>query len=626
LFEPDHPRRLRHVDSSCIDLPDELRHHGERKIENDFTTGDTMLSKRTLRSLLPAACLALPCAASAGWAAAPQPPDGTIKLNQLGFLPGAAKFAVVPDTKAATFAIVKAGTDTVVSRGALAPAAASPEAGETVRLADFTGLTVPGRYRVRVAGLPDSPAFDIGPGVFRELNAASIRALYFNRSGTALSAKHAGAYARAAGHPDTRVLVHASAASPARPAGTAIASPKGWYDAGDYNKYIVNSGIATWTLLAAWEDFPNVFKAQDLNIPESGNALPDLLDEALWNLEWMLTMQDPADGGVYHKLTNLKFDGMVMPDQATAPRYVVQKTTAAALDFAAVMATASRVLAPYERQVPGLAARMLAASQAAWRWAEAHPRELYEQPKDVVTGEYGDKDVADEFGWAAAELFITTGDAGYYAAMKAPALKATVPSWSQVDGLAWLSLARHRGTLGAAADQALIAQRIDTLSASLAGTWKASAYGSAMRPTDFIWGSSAVALNQAMVLAQGYRLTGKREYLDAAQAGLDYALGRNALGTSFVTGYGARSPLHPHHRPSVADGVEAPVPGWLVGGPQPGQQDRKDCPVPYPSALPAKSWLDHACSYASNEVAINWNAPLVYVSAAVEALTPAAAR
>ncbi|WBS04079.1 glycoside hydrolase family 9 protein [Pseudoduganella sp. SL102] len=575
---------------------------------------------------LPALMAPLACLALAGTASAMKPAASTIQLNQLGFLPGSAKVAVVPDGAARTFAIVKAGTGTVVQSGTLAPATASPESGDKVRLASFTSLATPGRYQVRVAGLPDSAPFEVDPGVLQAVNAASIKAFYFNRTAIALDERHAGVFKRPAGHADTRVLVHASAASPARPAGSAISSPKGWYDAGDYNKYIVNSGITTYTLLAAWEDFPGVFKAQDLNIPESGNALPDLLDEALWNLEWMLTMQDPADGGVYHKLTNLRFDGMVMPHQATQPRYVVQKTTAAALNFAAVMATASRVFAPYEQQLPGMAARMLAASKAAWQWAQAHPRVYYQQPKDVATGEYGDKDVSNEFGWAAAELFITTGDAAYYRAMNAPALQASVPSWAEVRGLAWMSLARHRGKLAAAADQALVASRIDQLSASLAAGWKASAYGIPMRPADYVWGSSAVALNQAMVLLHGYRLTGKRDYLDAAQAGLDYVLGRNAVGLSFVTGFGARTPQHPHHRPSEADGVAAPVPGWLVGGPQPAQQDAKDCPAPYPSALPALSYLDHACSYASNEVAINWNAPLVYVSAGVQALTPGAAK
>jgi endoglucanase len=574
---------------------------------------------------LPTLTVPLACLAFSG-AAAAQPAPAAIALNQLGFLPGSAKVAVVPDGAARTFAIVKAGTDTVVQSGALGPVALAPESGDRVRLASFTQLNTPGRYLVRVAGLPDSAPFDVGPGVFQAVNAASIKAFYFNRTVIPLDRRHAGEFSRAGGHPDTRVLVHASAASPARPAGTVIASPKGWYDAGDYNKYIVNSGITTYTLLAAWEDFPAIFDKQDLAIPESGNGLPDLLDEALWNLEWMLTMQDPADGGVYHKLTNLGFDGMVMPDQATQPRYVVQKSTAAALNFAAVMATASRVFAPYERQLPGLPARMLAASKAAWQWAQAHPREYYRQPKDVATGEYGDKDVSDEFGWAAAELFITTGDPARYKAMNAPALQASVPSWAEVRGLAWMSLARHRAKLNAVADQALIASRIDALSASLAAGWKKSAYGIAMQPADYVWGSSAVALNQSMVLLHGYRMTNRREYLDAAQAGLDYALGRNAVGISFVTGFGAKSPQHPHHRPSEADGVRAPVPGWLAGGPQPAQQDAKDCPVPYPSALPAKSYLDHACSYASNEVAINWNAPLVYVSAGVQALTPAAAK
>jgi endoglucanase len=546
--------------------------------------------------------------------------DG-IKLNQLGFLPGADKVAVVPDGATRDFSIVRAGSDTVVQSGTLGPAANAPESGDTVRLAHFASLKTPGRYQLRVAGLPDSPPFEISASAYKAVNAAALKAYYFNRAGIALDAAHAGIYARAAGHPDTQVLIHASAASPARPAGSVISSPKGWYDAGDYNKYIVNSGISTYTLLAAYEDFLAYFQAQRLNIPESGNGMPDILNEARWNIDWMLTMQDPADGGVYHKLTNLRFDGMVMPAQSTEPRYVVQKTTAAALDFAAVMATASRVYAPYDA---ALATRMRSAAQQAWRWAQAHPRDYYRQPADVATGEYADNDVSDEQAWAAAELYITTGDNTYYQALHAPEQAMTVSAWSDVRGLAWLSLARHRKTLGAAADQTLIASRVDGLAQQLAAAWQQSPYGITLQKKDYVWGSNAVVLNQAMVLLHAYRLNGKRAYLDAAQSGLDYVLGRNAVELSFVTGYGTRSALHPHHRPSVADGIDAPVPGWLVGGPQPGQQDKQGCPQPYPSALPARSYLDHACSYASNEIAINWNAPLVYVSAGLQALTPSA--
>ena len=554
------------------------------------------------------------------------PADREIKLDQVGYLPGSAKVAVVPNVEGAAFTIVKAGSDTVVLRGTLGAPAAYAPAAETVRLANFSELAAPGRYQLRVAGLPDSAPFAVGVDAYQALNAAAIKAYYLNRAGIALPEKYAGIFARKAGHPDTKVLVHASAASPARPAGTVISSPKGWYDAGDYNKYIVNSGITTYTLLAAYEDFPEFYKAQNLNIPESGNGIPDILNEALWNLEWMLTMQDPADGGVYHKLTDKSFDGMVMPDQARQQRYVVQKSTAAALDYAAVMAAASRVLKPYDGKLNGISTRMLAASKAAWQWAQSNPAVYYHQPKDIHTGKYDDANVSDEFGWAAAELYISTGDDAYYKAMRAPALKAGVPSWSDVDGLAWMSLARHRKQLTPAADQALIAARIDGLADGLARVWKDSAYGITMQTGDYVWGSSAVVLNQSMMLLQGYRLNGKREYLQAAQSGLDYVLGRNAVGTSFVTGYGTRSALHPHHRPSVADGIAAPVPGFLVGGPQPGQQDKGDCRPSYASAVPAKSWLDHDCSYASNEIAINWNAPLVYVSGAIQALTPPPAK
>ena len=151
-----------------------------------------------------------------------------------------------------------------------------------------------------------------------------------------LEEKYAGKWRRSAGHPDDVVLVHASAATKERPEGAVISTPGGWYDAGDYNKYIVNSGITMGTLLSAYEDFPAYFKTLHTAIPESSDAVPDILNEVIYNLRWMLTMQDPNDGGVYNKCTNAAFDSMVMPGITKAPRYVVQKGTAATLDFAAV--------------------------------------------------------------------------------------------------------------------------------------------------------------------------------------------------------------------------------------------------------------------------------------------------
>lgn len=578
--------------------------------------------------LLAAACLLQACGTPPQHPCAPLPgversEAAAIRVNQVGFLPGASKWAVVPATETTRFVVIDADSGREVWRGRLGTAAEWCPAAQSVQLADFSALTRPGRYRLRVAPLADSAPFVIAQNAYAALADASLKAYYFNRAGIELRPEHAGAWARAAGHPDTQVRVHASAAGPGRPEGAVFSSPKGWYDAGDYNKYIVNSGITVYTLLAAYEHFPTYFARRAVDIPESGNGLPDVLNEALWNLDWMLSMQDPADGGVYAKLTNPRFDSAVMPHQANGDRVVVQKTTAAALDFAAAMAVASRVLAPFEAQRPGFAERARSAALRAWAWAQAHPAVLYRQPADIHTGAYDDDQLADEFAWAAAELYITTRDDRFWLAMNAAQVPIDVPGWRKVNGLAWVSLAHHRTRLTAAADQRLIADRIGALATQLAAAWAASPWRVSLQTDDLQWGSNSDVLNQALMLVQGYRLAGVREQLDAAQAGLDYVLGRNAIGISMVTGFGSTSPQHPHHRPSEADGITAPVPGFVVGGPNPGQQDAKGCP-PYPSKAPALSYLDHDCSYASNEVAINWNAPLVYLSAALQVLTAAA--
>ena len=293
-------------------------------------------------------------------------PGPMIDLNQVGFYPLAPKMAVVTVAsvdalagEGATlvtdhfFVVAASGGDTVFT-GQLGPLMASTNSSLSTRLADFTGLRKEGVYCVLVPGMGRSDPFRIGAGVLYPVVRAALKGYYYQRSGMALTPEYAGQWSRPAGHPDTQVLVHPSAATAQRPAGTVISAPGGWYDAGDYNKYIVNSGITMGTLLDAYEDFPGFFDTLHTNIPPMV-GVPDLLNEVLYNLRWMLTMQDPDDGGVYDKCTNAVFDGMVMPGVTKAPRYVVQKGTAATLDFAAVMAQAARVLRHFRQALPGLA-------------------------------------------------------------------------------------------------------------------------------------------------------------------------------------------------------------------------------------------------------------------------------
>jgi len=552
-----------------------------------------------------------------------------IRLNQIGFYPDAHKVAVVPGENSSDFYVVSAGNGDVVFRSKLSELHKSSFSPKVTRIADFSAITKPGTYKLKLPEQGDSYSFEIKPNVFCDLTKGLIKGFYFQRMSTPLLPQFAGKWSRKEGHPDDKVIIHPSAASPGRPEGSLISCPKGWYDAGDYNKYMVNSGITMGTLLSLYEDFPAYFDTLNLNIPESANKIPDLLDEILWNLRWMLTMQDPYDGGVYNKVTNASFDAMVMPSEATKPRYVVQKGTAATLDFASVTAQAGRIFKKFSKVLPGLSDSCVSASKRAWAWAIKNPKMAYNQnvmnksfKPEISTGGYGDNNFSDEFIWAAAELYITTNDGNYYKSVKMfPDTLMPIPSWGNVKLLGYYTLLRFEKNLSSVtkSDLPLLKSRLVKTADKLINGVSERSYMTVMGSSarDFNWGSNSSAANQGILLIQVYRLTKDRKYLDYALTNLDYLLGRNATGYSFVTGFGKKTPMSPHHRQSESDGIADPVPGLLVGGPNTGKQDG----CKYSSDIPDEVYLDSVCSYASNEIAINWNAPVAYLAGAMEAIT-----
>jgi endoglucanase len=563
------------------------------------------------------------------YAAIAQSTADSFRLNQLGYYPQAPKIAVIAGHATSDrFYVLKDGSHDTVFTGTLKQPLQSLYATGVTRIADFSSFHTIGKYVLYVKGTGRSRPFVIAQHAQYPVAVSSLKGFYYQRVSMPLEAKYAGRWARAAGHADRAVVVHASAASPKRPTGTVISSPGGWYDAGDYNKYIVNSGITMGTLLSAYEDFSKYFDTLVTNIPESGDKVPDILNEIIYNLRWMLTMQDPNDGGVYNKCTNASFDGMVMPGVTTLPRYVVQKGTAATLDFAAVMAQSARIMQRFSKQLPKLGDSCRTAAERAWQWAQQFPAMAYDQEAmnkrfepAITTGGYGDNYFNDEWFWAACELYATTKNEKYWPAIQQYLPQyPSIPSWNNVHILGCYTLLRTNIAFPkqAGISQKHFQQQLVAFADSLARRGDA-AYGTVMGQgrRDFIWGSNSVALNQSIILINAYLVNGDKRYLSYALQNLDYVMGRNATGYCFVTGIGYKSPMHPHHRPSVADGIEEPVPGLLAGGPNPGQQDKCEG---YPSKQPAESFLDHDCSYASNEIAINWNAPLVYVANALEAL------
>ena len=550
-----------------------------------------------------------------------------VAVNQEGYFTRGTKKAVLTGRVASSvfYVVSEAGDTAFIGKPGLP--VPSRNSSQLCSLLDFTGLARPGTYAIHVPGAGSSYPFRIGDEPLRRTAVSTLKGFYYQRVYEPLDRAYAGIWARPAGHPDDSVLVHPSAASPGRPAGTVIRSQGGWYDAGDYNKYIVNSGITVGTLLSAYEDLPAYYDSLRSGIPESGNSLPDIIDEVLVNLRWMLTMQDPGDGGVYHKLTNADFDGMVMPGVTKLPRYVVQKSTAATLDFAAVTAQAARVLRKFNRQLPGLADSCRRAAESAYEWAILNDGLIYDQDAmnrkfnpAVTTGAYGDGNLWDEWIWASAELYVTTRDEIYASQLRSRAgTLPTLPSWNNVAMLGAYTLARKGADLPRDfTELPRIRAFIIRFADSLLGNIGTNAFGTVMggSPRDFEWGSNSVAANQGIACINAYLLTRDNKYLEGALANADHILGRNATGYCFITDAGTRSTLRPHHRPSVADGILPPVPGLLAGGPNPGKQDKCN----YAFSEPETTYLDEDCSYASNEIAINWNAPAVYLLNALCAL------
>ena len=513
-----------------------------------------------------------------------------IRLNQVGFYPNLEKRALVP-ASATTFSIQTLDHSTTVFTGAIA----------TSNVADFSSFTTPGNYVLYVTGVGYSAPFKIHADVFKDLSEASIKGYYYKRASTAITAEHGGVYARAAGHPDTQVMIHEFAASPGRPAGTIVSSPKGWYDAGDYNCYVVNSNISTYTLLAAYEHFSSYYDTLNLNIPESGNGMPDILNEIKWNLDWMLTMQDPYDGGVYDKKTTANFSEFIMPEEDKAQRYLVGKSSGATYGFAAVMAVAYRTYLPYDAV---FANQCLEAAKRAFSRAGAL-HSSFINPPDITTGQYGSSAGADQ--WAATELYISTKNELYYPASYKSVYGFSIPSWFNVHSLSILSLVHHRKNLTAVgfADTTAVKNVLVTIADGYS-SYKNS--GGAY--VELMWGSNSTALNAGAYCLAAYLISKDQTHLNGAISQLDYVLGKNPTTYCFVSGFGSKKVMYPHDRISASDGVTEPIPGWVAGGPT---SDRSSNCASSPTG-----YIDLTCSYSTNEVAINWNAPLVFLSAGLQ--------
>ncbi|NYH52991.1 endoglucanase [Nocardiopsis arvandica] len=557
-----------------------------------------------------------------------------VRVNQVGYLPQGPKNATVVTEaeEALPWTLADAG-GAVVAEGSTVPHGLDESSGQNVHTVDFSDFTRTGEGYTLTADGETSHPFGITADPYATLATDALDFYYTQRSGIEILDELAPGYGREAGHVgvepnqgDTGVTCH-----PSSPCDYTLDVSGGWYDAGDHGKYVVNGGISVHQLMSVYErthtaptGSPDRVADSTLAVPERDNGVPDVLDEARWEMEFLLSMQVPEGeelaGMAHHKVHDEAWTGLpLLPSEDPQPRYLHPPSTAATLNLAAAAAQCSRVFAPYDA---GFAAECLEAAETAWDAAGAHP-ERYAAEGGQGGGPYGDGNVADEFYWAAAELYLATGDDAYEEAVTssgshtADVFSGHGFSWQNTAALGRLQLATVPSSLdGRDEVRASVVEGAEQYVSAL----EASPYGIAYAPEDgaFVWGSNSQILNNLVVVASAYDISGDTRFRDTVLEGMDYVLGRNALNQSYVTGYGENAAMNQHSRwyaHQLDPDLPNPPEGTLSGGPnsQPSTWD----PVAQANldgCAPQFCYIDDIESWATNELTINWNAPLAWVA------------
>lgn len=534
-------------------------------------------------------------------------PPSKIVINQVGYYPNTPKTALLinltnpPTGKAQLVNFRTRRTVFETEVGVPQQDAASQDIIQTI---DFSRFNREGIYYIKSGNIQSYP-FQIGKNIYRDSFSKLLRSYYLQRCGVAVRDVASGV-----NHPPCHLndglIAHTDAF---HQAGQLKPSKGGWHDAGDYGKYVGPTAVTIGRLLSLYEQYPKLFSDRQLAIPESGNRRPDILDEVKVGLDWMLTLQR-EDGAVYRKLSGKEWPGPILPHKDQQTRYIYGISTAETAKFAAAMALANRVYAPYDRK---FAQTCLTAAQKAWSFLQQVPSTQVDrfEGDDSGSGPYINQsptgvlnpDKNDRL-WAAAELFITTGNSSFeqYLLQNIASWSYTLYEWTDPSPLGMINYLRETGNKGSDQLKQQIKEKLLERADSL--LQKVASSGYRLANQDFVWASNKRVAEEGITLLYAYNFTGNPAYFSAAVDQLDYLLGRNHFNKSFITSVGSNFVRNVHHR--IAQAKQIVIPGLMVGGPNSNAEDGIA-----PKGLGPLSYVDDDRSYATNEYAIDYNASVI---------------
>lgn len=532
---------------------------------------------------------------------------GFITVDQFGYRPDAVKTAVLRDpqlgldaslsyTPGTSIQVVDSASGTVVFTGtatAFNGGAVDAASGDKIWWFDFSSVTDPGRYYILDSqNSIKSFSFSIAADIYNDVLKHAMRMFFYQRVGFAKEATYAGAaWADGASHLGTGQDSQARSFFAKSDAGTARDLRGGWYDAGDYNKYTPWTSNYVEAMLLAFLDRPAAF-TDDYNIPESGNGVPDIIDEAKWGMDHLLRMQN-ADGSV---LSVVGLAGKSPPSSTTAASYYGPANALSGWASAKAFALGAQVFLRLGKKP--YADSLIAAALKAWNWSEAHPDSLFHNNNATYNSSglaAGDQE--DETDYSRLEyralagmyLYEYTGDSKYlkvfednYESFPLFMWSATMDQYRHGQHLMYLHyLKANYGNATIKSDiQSVLIQAFNKTS-NFAGKYASDGYRSYIK--DYNWGSnkykSDYGLTFGLWAEQNLEPAKSATYGKVAEDYLHYIHGTNPLDMVYLTNmnaYGASRSLTSIYHTWFTDGsakwdavgksTYGPAPGYLAGG------------------------------------------------------------